>query len=214
MPDLGNGPRVKLKVCAVGEEAVGKTSLIGRFMGDVFAEDYVRTLGTLINKKTVEVERPAGAPVAVEVVIWDIMGFPGFMQLLRDAYFYKARGVFAVLDLTRRETLEGLHAWLRGMYDAVGPQPVVILANKADLDEEREVSQADVATLSETYDAPYYVTSAKTGNGLAEGFEALIELTLERWEILRDVSLEEEATVMDPETSHLSMVSERPHGRR
>ena len=209
MPDLGNKPRVKMKVCAVGEEAVGKTSLIRRFVVDGFAGEYIRTIGTFLSKKTLEVERPDGEPLVVDAVIWDIMGSPGFMQLLRDAYFYKAHGVFAVLDLTRRETLEGLRAWLRGVYDAVESVPVVILANKTDLEEEREVSQVEVATLSGAYEAPFYLTSAKTGDNVDQGFEALIRLALERRDLLHDVPPEGEAVVEDAGTSDPSIVRER-----
>ena len=197
MLDLVNKSRVKMKICAVGEEAVGKTSLTHRFVADVFPGEYIRTIGTLISKRTLEFGRPDGEPVVVDAVIWDIMGSLGFMQLLRDAYFHKANGVFAVLDLTRRDTLEGLHAWMRGVYNVVGSLPVVILANKADLDEEREVSQAEVATLGETYEAPYYLTSARTGDGVAQGFEALVRRALEARDILRDVSPEAEVVVED-----------------
>ncbi len=188
MLDLVNRPRVKMKVCAVGEEAVGKTSLIHRFLADVFPGEYIRTIGTLISKKTLEVGRPDGEPAVVDALIWDIMGSLGFMQLLRDAYFHKANGVFAVLDLSRRDTLEGLHAWLRGVYNAVGSLPVVILANKADLDEEREVSLEDVVELSKAYEAPYYLTSAKTGDGVAQGFEGLVRRALEGRDILTRTS--------------------------
>lgn len=196
-------PRTKMKVCAVGEEAVGKTSLIRRFVADVFEEDYIRTIGTLISKRTLEIGRGNSAPVTVDVVIWDIMGRQGFMDLLKEAYFYRARGVFAVLDLTRRYTLENLHGWLRGVYNAVGHIPVVILANKADLRKASEVSQEEVETLAGAYDCPYFPTSAKTGDNVGESFEALIRLCLEHRPRHLPYAEPGEAYSEDADASHL-----------
>lgn len=77
MPDLGNRPRVKMRICAVGEVAVGKTSLIRRFVGDVFAEEYIRTIGTLINKKTLEVGHSDGEPAVVDAVLLGVLAALG-----------------------------------------------------------------------------------------------------------------------------------------
>lgn len=173
-------PRVKMKVCAVGEEAVGKTSLIRRFVADVFDADYTRTIGTLISKKVLEVETTDGTPCTVDAIIWDIMGRQRFMDLLKEAYFYRAQGAFAVLDITRRETLENLHPWLEGIQKAVGNIPLVVFANKADREDEAQVVAGDVAALGEEYDCLTFFTSAKTGENVAEGFEALIRAALER----------------------------------
>ncbi len=94
MPDFGNKPRVKMRICAVGEEAVGKTSLIRRFVGDVFAEEYIRTIGTLINKKTLEVGHSDGEPAVVDAVLLGVLAALGL-------------GTFALLALFRqKETQE------------------------------------------------------------------------------------------------------------
>ncbi len=180
MPEVSPMERVKMKICAVGEEAVGKTSLIRRFVTDVFDGEYVRTFGTLLSKKTVEVEGPKRQPTVVDVVLWDIMGQRGFMDLLKDAYFWNANGVFAVVDITRRKSLKALYGWLGEVFNAVESPSVVILANKSDLRDQREVPQEDLETLSEAYDAPFYFTSAKTGDNCDLAFEDLIKLALER----------------------------------
>ncbi|MFQ5986593.1 MAG: Rab family GTPase [Thermoplasmata archaeon] len=173
-------PRMKMKICAVGEEAVGKTSLIHRYVADTYEDDYIRTIGTLISKKTIELERAEGEPPVVDAVIWDIMGRKGFMDLLRDAYFYRANGVFAVLDTTRKATLEALHGWLEGVSNAVGTLPIVILANKEDLKKEANVTKKDVKAFAEGWDAVHFYTSAKTGKNVREAFEKLIHAAYER----------------------------------
>lgn len=180
-------PRIKMKICTVGEEAVGKTSLIRRFVANRFDGDYIRTIGTLISKRVVDLEGPNGEPFQVDAVIWDIMGRLGFMELLKDAYFYKANGILAVCDITRRNTLEALNGWLQGVYNAAGALPTVILANKSDLYESSQVTEEDVMELSEAYNAPYFMTSAKTGDNVYLAFESVIRTVLrQRMEDMSD----------------------------
>ena len=109
-------PKVlKLKVCLVGEEAVGKTSLIRRFVTGQFDESYIRTLGAVVTKKTVRLKDPSGGDVQLDMVILDIMGKRTFMQLFKDAYFSGARGVLAVFDMTRKSSLKDLMTWINGV---------------------------------------------------------------------------------------------------
>lgn len=171
-------PRMKTKICTVGEEAVGKTSLIRRFVADKFDGEYIRTIGTLISKKTVALEDPMGRPLEVDAVLWDIMGRQGFMDLLKDAYFYKAHGVLAVCDVARTHTLEALEGWLQGVYNATGPLPVVLLANKWDLQEQAEIRKEEVTSLAEAHGAPPFFTSAKTGENVFAAFETLVRTIL------------------------------------
>src|SRR2546425_2377432 len=97
--------RMKIKICLVGEAAVGKTSLIRRFVLDDFDDKYIQTLGTKVSKKELSVSQD-GEAVKVDMTIWDIMGQKGFRELLKEAYFYGAKGVIAVTDVTRKTTLD------------------------------------------------------------------------------------------------------------
>src|SRR5437899_7128678 len=95
----------KFKICLVGEEGVGKTSLIHRFVSGAFDEPYIRTPGALVSKKTVALGSMQGRPVQVDMMILDIMGKPTFPQLFKEAYFHAAKGVLAVFDPTRAQSL-------------------------------------------------------------------------------------------------------------
>src|SRR5437660_10384449 len=90
---------VKAKVCLVGDVAVGKTSLIRRFVQDEFDDRYIATLGAKVTKKTIKVDWKDG-PTRRDMMRGDIMGEKGFRALLRDAYFEGSHGVIAVCDLT------------------------------------------------------------------------------------------------------------------
>src|SRR5438876_4269275 len=100
--------RMKVKVCLVGEHAVGKTSLIKRYVLNEYDDRYIVTLGAKVSKKEVTLNPKGGDPVQMDMTIWDIMGSKGFRELLREAYFHGAQGILAVADITRYDTLEDL----------------------------------------------------------------------------------------------------------
>ena len=165
---------MKVKVCFIGDAGVGKTSLIKRFVLDVFDDRYIATIGTKVTKKIVEVEGEGGQ-VKVMMLIWDIMGQKGFRELLREAYFFGAHGAIAVCDLTNRETLEELRYWIKALTDVAGDVPVVFAGNKADLEGEVVVKEADLKELADKYGGKAFLTSAKTGQNVEKVFEALGE---------------------------------------
>ena len=166
--------RLKAKLCLVGEPEVGKTSLVRRFVHNQFDGAYVSTLGVKVSTRKVVVPVPSrDERFAVDMTIWDIMGVRKFRELLKDAYFYGARGILAVCDITRKDTCNELNAWLSDVFRVTGPLPVRILANKADLAEKRVVTDEDIRPLSEKYRAPFFLTSAKTGQNVEAGFESL-----------------------------------------
>src|SRR2546429_9381884 len=102
--------KMKVKVCLVGEGAVGKTCLIRRFIQDQFDDRYISTLGAKVSKKEIKVDGPNGG-MDVDRTIWDIMGEKGFRELLKEAYFHGAQGVLAFCDVTPKETLDDLGDW-------------------------------------------------------------------------------------------------------
>src|SRR5437879_12038758 len=95
----------KFKICLVGEEGVGKTSLIHRFVSGAFDESYIRTLGAVVSKKTVALGTLHGRPVQVDMMILDITGKSTFLPLSKEAYFHGATGVLAVFRVTRPKWL-------------------------------------------------------------------------------------------------------------
>jgi len=167
---------LKSKVCLVGEVAVGKSSLIARFVHDMFDGRYLMTIGTKVVKKTVRVRvDERDADVNVEMTIWDIMGEKGFRQLLKEAYFFGANGILAVCDLTRHSTLEDLDDWADHILRVVGDVPLVVAVNKADLTDEAKFDADEVSTFLSAYGASFLFTSAKTGQNVESAFESLAQ---------------------------------------
>ena len=170
----GVARHVKAKVCLVGDIAVGKSSLIKRFVLDGFDDRYIATIGTKVTKKSLNVTW-RGKPAMMDLVIWDIMGEKGFRQLLKESYFEGAHGVLAVCDLTRRDTLSDLYGWIN-LVEANCPNvPYVFLGNKVDLAGKVVVQESELAAVAEPRGSPWVMTSARSGHGVEHAFQGLAE---------------------------------------
>jgi hypothetical protein len=176
---MAPGEAAKLKVCLLGDEGVGKTSLVRRFVLSEFDEAYLRTLGVTIHKRVVYVPVDGTTHAAV-LTVWDILGLPDFVDRYLDAYVSNAIGLLAVCDLTRPETLDGLGRWLDRVRAAVGDVPAVVLANKRDLRAHARLAEDDVLAFCELYGLPYEETSAKTGENVAAAFARIAEMAMRR----------------------------------
>src|SRR2546422_8044068 len=103
---------MKVKVCLVGEAAVGKTSLIRRFVLENLDDKYIQTIGTKVSKKELTSSSPDGSgELKIDMTIWDIMGQKGFRELLKEAYFYGARGILSFFFSSRRRHTRSDRDW-------------------------------------------------------------------------------------------------------
>ena len=163
---------IKKKICTLGVFAVGKTSLVQRFVKSMFSEKYLTTVGVKIDKKTIEVKGKI-----VELMLWDLQGEDEF-QKLNATYLRGASGYFLVVDVTRASTLDGALRLKEKVDDTLGNVPFLVLLNKVDLFDQWEL---DHTKLKELEDAgwPIMKTSAKTGKGVEDAFLALALAMLE-----------------------------------
>ncbi|TMA07436.1 MAG: GTP-binding protein [Methanobacteriota archaeon] len=171
--------KMKVKICLVGEGAVGKTCLIRRFIQDQFDDRYISTLGAKVSKKEIKIDGPNGGS-DIDMTIWDIMGEKGFRELLKEAYFHGAQGVLAVCDVTRKQTLDDLADWVAAVVKVTGNVPIEFLANKADLKDQMDLTEADIRRTADSYHAPYVFTSAKTGQNVEDAFAKLAKMIATR----------------------------------
>ncbi len=168
---------LKLKLCLIGECAVGKTSLIRRFVFNHFSDAYITTIGTKITKKKIKIQNPKNYEREyVTLVIWDIMGQHGFRNQLQEAYFNGAHGVIGICDVTRKNTLSDLDNWMESVHNIVDGVPVVFLGNKCDLADEQKVKLDDLNNYASKYGQPEaFLSSAKTGLNVEQAFKTLTE---------------------------------------
>ncbi len=171
---------LKIKVCMVGVSEVGKSSLIRRFVYDEFDDRYVYTLGAKVSKKVLDLIPPGGSETwHVILTLWDIMGDRVLVDLVKDAYFMGASGVIAVADLTRPETFPEVDLWIGAVKEIAGRDtPVVLLGNKLDLVNFRDLDWSPLAGTAAAHSAPLLPTSARSGANVETAFSTIARLAL------------------------------------
>lgn len=162
---------VAKKVCLLGDFAVGKTSLVRRFVYNRFDDKYISTIGVKVSRKVIALPGE-GDVVEMAMMLWDLAGSEEFDRV-RSSYLRGAAGAVLVCDLTRVETLSGLERYVRDLRSVSPAARIVLAANKNDLIDERQVAYERVAELAVSLGAPYYLTSAKTGDEVETMFRDL-----------------------------------------
>jgi small GTP-binding protein len=167
---------LKAKVCFLGDWSIGKTSLIQKFVKNMFSENYLVTVGTRTSKKTIVIKKPEfQSEINLTLLIWDIMGQISFRKILHPSYFKGAKGAFLVCDLTREDTLKHLDDWVDSLFTEGNLMPTVFIANKSDLTDQYEFGVKEIERVASIYNSPFYITSAKTGENVERAFQALGE---------------------------------------
>lgn len=172
---LNKEPVFKLKVCMIGDSAVGKSSLVKRFVMRQFSDRYMETLGVNALVKDVVIKGTHGSEVPVRLVLWDVMGEPSYLEYVSETYLYGTRGIVAVCDLTRLSTFEHLQTWLEITRKVAGDTPKALAVNKCDCASDALVlyDEREVMRFADDNKARAYMTSAKTGVNVDEMFEGL-----------------------------------------
>jgi small GTP-binding protein len=163
--------QLRKKICMLGDSAVGKSSLIRRFVFNEFDEKYITTIGTNVSKKDLNVvinkQENELQNYEVTLAIWDIIGQRDFHSFNLN-YFRAANGGLVVCDITRRETLENLDMWASSFRNNIGQVPLVFLVNKYDLSENGAFDEEEINT------------SAMTGENVESAFHTLGELMVKK----------------------------------
>jgi len=162
---------IQKKVCMLGGFAVGKTSLVARFVSSIFSEKYLSTVGVKIDKKDVSVDGRDAM-----LLLWDIYGQDAF-QTVQPAQLRGMAGYLLVVDGTRRATLDTARLLHEKAKTVAGDVPFVVVINKSDLASSWEID--DVAFFKLVEQGWRIVkTSAKTGDGVEHAFESLTRAML------------------------------------
>lgn len=162
---------IKKKVCMLGAFAVGKTSLVQRYVNSIFSEKYKTTLGVKIDVKNVDV-----GDKTVELMLWDLAGEDEFMSV-RTSYLRGSSGIFLVADGTRAETLDIAIEIHERIKREIGDPETVLLLNKSDLHDAWSIQPETVNEL-EKQGWKVIKTSAKDSHNIEYAFETLAESLL------------------------------------
>lgn len=164
-----SGRTVQKKICLLGDFAVGKTSLIRRFVEGRFDDRYLSTIGVKISRKPIEM-----ADFTLNLLIWDLASGDDFSKSSAN-YLRGAVAALIVCDLTRPDTLAGFQFYTSQMRQ-INPGAILLFAgNKADLAEERAITDEELQAICQTLGGSCLDTSAKTGYQVEEAFQRLAQ---------------------------------------
>jgi len=155
----------------LGSFAVGKTSLVQRFVKSMFSDKYLTTIGVKIDQKMVQYHNQD-----VNLILWDIHGEDEF-QKVQSTYLIGASGYFLVIDGTRKSTFETIFYLQDLAKKAAGEIPFFFFFNKFDLKDEWDICENQLEELN-TRNWFFLNVSAKTGYGVENAFFKLTEMML------------------------------------
>ena len=166
----------RFKIVMLGDGAVGKTALTLRFTENYFEADYKRTIGSDFAIKRLTLP-DMNANVVLQV--WDLAGQERF-EVVRAGFYRGARGGLLVYDVTRKRTFMNIDRWREEAEKNSGRElPMVVVANKVDLEDSRVVSKEEGMEYAEKNEYLYVESSALTGENVEEVYAALCRLMIE-----------------------------------
>ena len=164
------------KTMVIGEGAVGKTTLVNRYVTGVFERDYKTTIGSQFAVKLSHISPPeAEYATGIKLQAWDVAGQARF-KAVRKMYYSGAAGIILVFDVTRRRSFTELSKWVQEADESIGTRvPMICVGNKTDLPD-RAVPSDEAKRWAEDNGFLYMESSAKTGEGVADMFTVLAEV--------------------------------------
>mmetsp|Transcript_44507 Transcript_44507/g.102734 ORF Transcript_44507/g.102734 Transcript_44507/m.102734 type:complete len:214 (-) Transcript_44507:63-704(-) len=167
----GNAARAglnKYKLVFLGEQAVGKTSIITRFMYDTFDNNYQATIGIDFLSKTMYLEDRT-----VRLQLWDTAGQERFRSLI-PSYIRDSSAAIVIYDITNRSSFFNTTKWIEDVRQERGSEVVIILVgNKTDSSDRRQVSTEEGEEKAKEAGVMFIETSAKVGHNVKTLFRQL-----------------------------------------
>jgi len=159
----------RFKVILIGDIAVGKTSILSRFVDDKYTSEYRCNVGVEFKVKSLYLDEKTGA----DLQIWDTCGEERFRTITRQ-YYRDSSGIILVFDLTNRNSFLRLDGWLQDIRE-FGPVNVItiLIGNKIDLDDDRTISTEEATIYAKKNNLTYIEVSAKSAYNVTNLFETL-----------------------------------------
>ncbi|MEQ2307660.1 Ras- protein Rab-27B, partial [Ameca splendens] len=178
-----------IKLLALGDSGVGKTTFLYRYTDNKFNPKFITTVGIDFREKRVvyTASNPngttAGKTFKVHLQLWDTAGQERFRSLT-TAFFRDAMGFLLMFDLTSQQSFLNVRNWMSQLQaNAYCENPdIVLVGNKADLADQREVQEKQAKELADKYGIPYFETSAATGAEVDKAVITLLDLVMKRME--------------------------------
>jgi Ras-related protein Rab-1A len=166
----------RFKVILLGDIAVGKTSILSRFVDDKYTSEYRCNVGVEFKVKSLYLDEKTGA----DLQIWDTCGEERFRTITRQ-YYRDSSGIILVFDLTNRNSFQRLDSWIQDISE-FGPQNVniILIGNKIDLDDDRTILTDEATNYAKNNNLTYIEVSAKSAYNVSNLFEILTKTMVQK----------------------------------
>ena len=162
------------KVLLIGNSDVGKSSLILRYVDQIWNDVFVPTIGVDFKVKSLQIDNKR-----VKMQIWDTAGQERFRNVI-SSYFKGAHGILLIYDITARDSFKELENWLGEVERNATPQVLkILIGNKCDLEEKRQITKDEGEAFAIRNGMQFIETSAKINTNVNEAFEALAKIMVE-----------------------------------
>ena len=169
------------KIILIGDANVGKTNILSRYISDTFLETSKSTVGVELATKVEQYNNKK-----IKIQIWDTAGQERYKSITKT-YYKGSKGALIVFDITKKDSFKNVDKWINDLKE-FGDDDVAILlvGNKCDLEDKREVPVEDVKKKAELFDIAFCETSALKAKNIDYAFQTLIKLVAEKIEKEKD----------------------------
>ena len=169
------------KMILIGDSGVGKTNILSRYINNTFSETTKSTVGVELGTKVEEFNN-----TKIKVQIWDTAGQERYKSITKT-YYKGAKGALIVYDITKKESFQNIDKWIQDLKEfGEEDASILIIGNKSDLEDKREVTTEEVKKKAEIYKIAFCETSALKAKNIDYAFQTLIKLVAEKMELKKN----------------------------
>ena len=174
-----------LKILIIGDSNVGKTSILLQYTSNFFQETHIATIGVEFKLKEIMLDN-----IEYKLNIWDTAGQERFKAITKS-FFKAADGIVFVYDVTNKPSFENIKNWIKDAESKANDFKIIIVGNKIDLNDSREVSFEEGKNLAKKKNCPFFESSAKDKINIDEIFITLLEEILKAQKNLKEEKINE-----------------------
>ena len=158
------------KIIIIGDSSTGKTNILSKYLNNNFEKNSKATIGVELGSKSFKIKNDS-----INCQIWDTAGQERYRSIT-TAYYKGAVGALVVYDITKKQTFENVDNWITELRNYADKKlSVILVGNKNDLDNEREVKKEQGEIKAKDYGIAFLETSALNGTNIEIAFKTLVE---------------------------------------
>lgn len=169
----------KFNIMVIGDEEVGKTTILERYFNRKFNSERKKTIGVEYYLKSYTDNT---SNLNYSLKFWDTAGQERFHSVTKN-YYQRAHGMLITMAINKKSSFSNLKMWINSIIEgssSANDLPLVVLCNKCDLEDEREVQNSEIERFCSEEKLRFFYTSAKNGKNIDEAFEYVIKEVIKK----------------------------------